>query len=92
MKRYLVVADGYYFGSYGTEMYLLGDFSSKELAEECVKNNTKKDPKPDKHGKSYDLVPRIIEVDSDKTYPLIKDDNGYFDEYTTDVYLGGYCE
>ena len=71
-KRYIVVADGYEFASYGSEMYLLGDFSSREKAEECVKGNTIKNPDHEPEDRKYDLVPRIIEINSDTAFPLVK--------------------
>ena len=90
-KRYIVVADGYEFASYGSEMYLLGDFSSREKAEECVKENTIKNPDHAPEDASYDLVPRIIEIDSDTAFPLVKS-NYCDDEYRNDYYIGGYIE
>ena len=90
-KRYLVVADGYEFASYGSEMYLLGDFSSKEKAEECVKENTIKNPYHEPEDTKYDLVPRIIEINSDTAFPLVKKEYCE-DEYRTAHYIGGYIE
>lgn len=90
-KRYLVVADGYEFASYGSEMFLLGDFSSREKAEECVKENTIKNPDHEPEDTKYDLVPRIMEIDSDTAFPLVKKEY-CDDEYRNDYYLGGYIE
>lgn len=115
MTLYVVVADGYEFGSYGSEMYLLGVFTSKELAEKCVVENTKKEPyfkqgitvakeasdriiaaideydSNDKPGE-YDLVPKIIEVEGDKTYPLVRANDPHEIVYQNDHYIGGYIE
>lgn len=91
MTLYVVVADGYVFESYGSEMYLLGVFTSKELAEKCVEENTKDDPLYDKPGVYY-LVPEIIEVEGDKTFPLVRTDEPYEAVYKNDHYIGGYIE
>lgn len=90
-KRYLVVADGYEFSSYGSEMFLLGDFSSKEKAEECVKENIIKNPYHEPEDTKYDLVPRIIEINGDTVFPLVKKEY-CDDEYRNDYYIGGYIE
>lgn len=94
MTLYVVVADGYEFGSYGTEMYLLGVFTSEELAAKCVEENTKKDPYYDPNDKPglYDLVPKIIEVEGDKTYPLVRSNDPHEIIYQNDHYIGGYIE
>jgi len=115
MTLYVVVADGYVFESYGSEMYLLGVFTSKELAEKCVEENTKKEPyfkqgitvpkevsdkiiaaideydSNDKPG-LYDLVPKIIEVEGDITFPLVRTNEPYETVYKNDHYIGGYIE
>ena len=88
MTLYVVVADGYAFEGYGSEMYLLGVFTSKELAAKCVAENTKKNPY---HG-AYDLVPKIMELEGDKTFPLVGAYNPYDTVYKNDNYIGGYIE
>ena len=94
MTLYVVVADGYVFESYGTEMYLLGVFTSKELAEKCVEENTKKDPyyKPNTKPGLYDLVPEIMEIEGDKTFPLVRTADPHEIVYQSDYYIGGYIE
>ena len=115
MTLYVVVADGYVFEGYGSAMYLLGVFTSKELAAKCVAENTKKEPyfkqgitvakevsdkiiaaidEYDSNNKSglHDLVPKIIEVEGDKTFPLVKTDEPYETVYKNDNYIGGYIE
>lgn len=94
MTLYVVVADGYVFESYGSAMYLLGVFTSKELAAKCVAENIKKDPHYEQNDKPgvYDLVPEIIEVEGDKTFPLVRTDEPYETVYASDHYIGGYIE
>ena len=94
MTLYVVVADGYEFEGYGSAMYLLGVFTSKELAAKCVAENTKKNPYHEANDKPglYDLVPTIIEVEEDKTFPLVRTDKSYETAYKNDNYIGGYIE
>ena len=88
---YVVVADGYWYEGYGSKFYLLGVFTSEELAEKCVKENTVPNPyyEQNRDHNYWHLTPEIIKVERDKTYPLI---NNHDSEYMNANYIGGYME
>lgn len=88
MKVYIVTFDGYHFDSYGSEIYLLGVYSSREKAEEAVKKAVA-DMKA--MGDEYDSdvnKPNIEEVELNESKRIFE----YSFEFKTDVCLGGYCE
>ena len=83
---YVVVANGYFFDGWGSELYLLGVFTSEEKAQKCVKDNTKSS-----RGSSKKLIPAIHKIRLDEDYPL-KPSKFIDYVYNGSVYLGGYCE
>lgn len=64
MKLYVVTANGE-LGGYGSEIYLVGVFTSQEAAENAMVNNA--------------LQYNITEVIQDKVYPLVKESDTYYD-------------
>ena len=83
---YVVVANGYFFDGWGSELYLLGVFTSEEKAQKCVKDNTKRS-----RGSSEKLIPAIHKIRLDEDYPLKTCE--FIDYiYEGSVYLGGYRE
>ena len=101
---YLVTMDTW--GYYGSNMYVLGLYSSKEAAEKTVAEFKEKVVGM-KYPKSYredvlenlriidedDLGLKITEIEPDKDYPIRTPSGKYIDElFETDICLGGYQE
>lgn len=91
---YLVTCDGHISG-YGSEIYLVGIFTSMEQADAAADrinsdiNTVLRNKLDDWDDQKYC---RITLADKDILY-LIKQGSGYwFDEFKNDKYLGGYCE
>ncbi len=87
-KLFLVTFNGYHFDEYGSEIYLLGIYSSREKAEEAVKKAVA-DMKA--MGDEYDgdvNEPNIEEIELDESKHIFKNDWAF----KTDVCLGGYAE
>ena len=83
---YMVSFDGY-LNSYGSESYLLGIYSTQELAEEAV--NVFKKRIAEREDIDCDIEPDIKAIVVDHTYELRIDPDW---EVGTQVYLGGYIE
>lgn len=75
---YLVVADGWILG-YGSQMYCLGIFDSKSVAEKISEEYRSK----------TNVSVIISEIEMNQEYPLRKDE---FYGYINENYLGGYFE
>ena len=96
---YLVTMDTY--DGYGSEIYVLGLYSSKEAAEKeaCkFKEYAITCSIPDRHGKKYideeDLHLKITEIKENETYQVRTPVNPCIEDnlFVTDIYLGGYQE
>lgn len=86
MKVYLTGFDGWHVsgGSYGSLNFSVGIFSSREKAEEAIKQVFTESPKV------MDYV-WIQEIELNKPYELDKDDDRMC-AYETDLSFGGYIE
>ncbi|SDB15247.1 DUF7336 domain-containing protein [Eubacterium oxidoreducens] len=78
-KVYVLTADGWTYG-YGSDIYLLGVFFDKEMAEEKAKEHAEEQD---------DIYVKITEIEANKIFPLKTND---MKENTNDYYLGGYIE
>lgn len=76
MNLYVVTADGWTSG-WGTEIYLVGVYDSKEKALKVIEENES-------------LYCKMSVVELNKTYKMKKDDS--WGNYTNKLYLGGYYE
>lgn len=83
---YMVTFDGYFWG-YGTEIYLLGIYSTQELAKEAVDSFKKRIAASEDI--DCNIEPDIRAIVVDHTYELRIDPDW---EVGTAVYLGGYIE
>lgn len=82
---YMVSFDGYLNG-YGSESYLLGIYSTRELAEEAV--NVFKKRMAEREDIDCNIEPDIRAIVVDHTYEFRV--NPKSEEVKTAVYLGGY--
>mgnify|MGYP000897826721 CR=1 FL=1 len=91
---YLVTCDGH-AGGYGSEIYLVGIFTTKEQAEAAINQvnldiNTvlrNKDDDFDDHDYCH-----ITLANKDTVYLMRPGSSYWWDEFSNDKYLGGYCE
>lgn len=83
---YVVSFDGYLWG-YGSESYLLGIYSTQELAEEAV--NVFKKHIEEREDIDCNIEPDIRAIVVDHTYELRIDPDWGVE---TQIYLGGYIE
>ncbi len=86
---YLVTFDGN-LDPYGTETFLLGIYSTKELAEAAAKKFSE-EVKAAKVAE-FDVTADINTIILDHTYKTEIDDSLYTPQIYSLVYLGGYCE
>ena len=91
---YLVTCDGH-AGGYGSEIYLIGIFTTKEQAEAAI-NQVNLDINTVLRNKYDDWDDhnccRITLANKDTVY-LMRPGSGYWwDEFSNDKYLGGYSE
>ena len=83
---YMVLFDGY-MGVGGSENYLLGIYSTQELAEEAA--NVFKKRIAEREDVYEDIEPDIKAIAIDHTYELLRVDPKW-ETVETAVYLGGY--
>ncbi len=83
---YIVSFDGYLRG-YGSESYLLGIYSTQELAEEAA--NAFKKRIAERDDIDFNVEPDIRAIVVDHTYELRIDPDWAVE---TQIYLGGYIE
>lgn len=87
-KLFLVTFNGYHFDGYGSEIYLLGVYSSREEAEKaCDKAEVDMKAMSDEYDTEIHK-PTINEVELDNSKLIFENDH----EFKTDVCLGGYAE
>ena len=94
MKVFIVTFNGYR-DNYGSDIYLLGVYSSREKAEEACKKAVSDMRAINRaHPNDYypydpeNHEPNIEEIDLDKSKPIGGDEY----VFNTDICLGGYCE
>jgi hypothetical protein len=78
MKVYIVTFDGYK-GGYGSEIWLLGIYSTREAADKAA----------DEVKEKFTSIVDVNEVVLDHTYDIILDEWG---SLNSKIYLGGYIE
>lgn len=87
-KLFLVTFNGYHFDPYGSKIYLLGIYSSREKAEEaCNKAEFYMKAMSDEYDGDVNK-PTIKEVELDEFKRVFEKSS----EFRTDVCLGGYAE
>lgn len=91
---YLVTCDGH-AGGYGSEIYLVGIFTTKEQAEAAI-NQVNLDINTVLRNKYDDLDDNdychITLANKDTVYLMRPGSSCWWDEFSNDKYLGGYCE
>lgn len=91
---YLVTCDGH-AGGYGSEIYLVGIFTTKEQAEAAINqvnldiNTVLRNKYDDWDDNNYC---RITLANKDTVYLMRPYSGNWWDEFSNDKYLGGYYE
>ena len=87
MTVYMVTFNGYH-EDYGSRIYLLGIYSSREKAEEAVKKAVDDMKAMSDEYDSSDNEATINEIDLDESHRIFE----AYSTFMTDICLGGYVE